>query len=385
MQKANQEEGAKWPPAADLHADVCARHAVANVYPPDDHLDDRQLLQRELSNAGFRVTLLGPFLIAKSEFGSCWVTKGDTSFQSATAARLFKQKILTRRLLKGIGIATAQGRAFKQTEADKARSLVAEFGRAVVKPTDGAEGRGVSVNVDERTFAQAWKSAWKTGCRRVLVERFVTGHEARYFVLDGRCAAVVHRIPPCVTGDGFSSVAELVEARNAARAVNPHLKKKPFVLNEHHLLLLKMRGLDAGYVPGNREKLVLDFKGNLSAGAESEDITDDVHPDYKRIAERLTDAVDGCHAIGIDMIAEDYTRPATSNNYVIVEANTYPNLLGHHYPMYGARRNVYKMLAESCMWRLKHRATVGTAAPHPLASSPDSLDMAQDAGAAAYG
>ncbi|ETJ22198.1 Glutamate-cysteine ligase/gamma-glutamylcysteine synthetase, partial [human gut metagenome] len=48
----------------------------------------------------------------------------------------------------------------------------------------------------------------------VLVEEFVAGTEYRFFILDGKCEAVVLRVAANVVGDGSSSIRELVEKKN---------------------------------------------------------------------------------------------------------------------------------------------------------------------------
>jgi D-alanine-D-alanine ligase-like ATP-grasp enzyme len=341
---------------------VAGIYADPNTYPPDDNFNGRQLIRRELRNVGFFVEEMGPFMIASFENGFCWLDQMESSFQSHFCQRILADKILTRKLLKRIGVSCADGYAYTKEEALKARHIVRRLGQVVVKPARGLKGLGVSVGVSHSTFDQAWARAWKHTSKRVLIERFFDGEEARYIVLDGKCVAALRRIPPTVYGDGISSISDLVHQKNIIRSKNPNLRKKLIELDDHRISLLRDRGFDELYVPRVGEKIILDPKGNLSTGADPEDITDIVHSDYKNIVESISKSLAGAHIIGVDVLSKDHTKAATAESYIVIEANTGSGLLSHYYPMYGSRRNIFRMLAQSCMDRLScpHRDRPGS-------------------------
>ena len=329
---------------------------IPNVYSSDDQLDPREVMSRELVRVGFSVQRLGSIITADCDWGCCWISGTDTSFQSHVAAKILKNKVHSRTLFSRLGLAHAKGRAFRRDQADDARRFVRRLGRAVVKPGDGKQGHGVSVDINSDAFDQAWQNAWSHNQGRVLIEKFFSGEEARYLVIDGRCVAVVRRIPPTIYGDGVSSILQLVEKKNQIRAMNPHLMHKPIDLDPTRLFLLQSRGLDPAYVPAAHEKIVIDRKGNLSTGADSQDITDIASSSYKSLVEDLARVLPGSHAIGIDILATDHTADISENSYIIVEGNTNPDFLGHYYPMFGLRRDVFGILAESCMRHVRNRA-----------------------------
>jgi D-alanine-D-alanine ligase-like ATP-grasp enzyme len=332
---------------------VAETYATPNIYPPDDDFDGKQLMRRELLNVGFSIKSLGTLFIASNEDGFCWLDQFESSFQSHFCQRVLADKVLTRRLLKSIGVSCADGFAYTKEQAPKARQFARRIGQAVIKPARGLKGLGVSVDVRDSTFDQAWDHAWKHASKRVLIERFFDGEEARYMVLDGKCVAVVRRIPPTVYGDGVTSISDLVHQKNVIRSKNPNLRKKLIELDDHRMSLLKRRGLDAQSVPQVGEQIVLDSKGNISTGADPEDITDIVHSDYKEIVESISSSLPGAHIIGVDVLSKDHTKAVTAESYIVIEANTGSGLLSHYYPMYGNRRNIFRMLAQSCADRLQ--------------------------------
>lgn len=67
-----------------------------------------------------------------------------------------------------------------------------------------------------------------------------------------------------------------------------------------------------------------------------EAITDRVHPSYLRAAEQAVAAIPGLGLAGLDVIAENWTRPGP---YWVIEVNSAPGIKGHHKPTKGAGFN----------------------------------------------
>src|SRR5690606_10616076 len=101
----------------------------------------------------------------------------------------------------------------------------------VIKPVDGHAGRGVTVGVttpDE--FRAAWEVAAKATSTGIVVEEQFVGEDVRISVVDGVARAANKRVPPQITGDGVSTVRDLIIAKNRDRYDNLHLHAKPIVL-----------------------------------------------------------------------------------------------------------------------------------------------------------
>jgi cyanophycin synthetase len=80
----------------------------------------------------------------------------------------------------------------------------------VVKPQDGNQGKGVTVNITDRAqLEEAYKNAADYGT--VMVERFLPGQDFRLLVVGDQLVAAARREPPQVLGDGERTVRELVD------------------------------------------------------------------------------------------------------------------------------------------------------------------------------
>lgn len=312
-------------------------------------------MTRAFERLGCFVEKIGQYLLITCEGRSFLMFYSDTSFTSHLGARLVKDKRATHLLLKRFGFSVAKQMVFSRRERAEALKAVQELGAAVMKPVDGRKGEGVSVGVTEDAFEEAWDAAWAaTTGGRILVEScFVGGSEARYLVVGGRCVAVYRCIPPFIRGDGTSSIEQLIERRNAQRRRNPAIMTELILIDPFRLHFLAQQGLTLDSVPEAGRIVQIDTKAGLSTGGEAMDITDDVDPAMKRIAEKVTEIVPGLDVVGIDLLCKDHCRPPAPEDYIIIEVNTRPGFASHIYPSYGRPRDVCRFIAESCLNQLK--------------------------------
>ncbi|MFC6637574.1 hypothetical protein GV827_18060 [Sulfitobacter sp. JBTF-M27] len=102
------------------------------------------------------------------------------------------------------------------------------------------------------------------------------------------------------------------------------------------------------------ERLIIDTKAGLSTGGDAYEITDLVRSDLKRIAEKVATIAPGLDVTGVDILANDHFNARSELNYIIVEANTRPNLSGHIFPDYGRPNYVHRKVAEYCYKKMGH-------------------------------
>lgn len=136
----------------------------------------------------------------------------ETVQTTAIAENIAADKTLSKQLLQSCGVPVAQGRLVDS--ADDAWEAAQDIGAAVVvKPCDGAPGRGVSMNLSAREqIEDAYRQAREED-RDVLVERFVAGSVYRLLIVGGRMVAAARR-----DADGAVDVTDLVHPDSAAAA-----------------------------------------------------------------------------------------------------------------------------------------------------------------------
>lgn len=272
-----------------------------------------------------------------------WAAEVDST--GAVAESIAQDKDLSKRLLAAAGVPVPRGRPVQDVEDGWATAQ--QLGLpVVVKPRDGNQGKGVTVNIVGREhFEVAYRAAAEIG--EVMVEQFLPGHDFRLLVVGDRLVAAARRDPPYVVGDGVHTVRELVDAVNAdPRRGDGHATALTRIrLDEIAHARLKQQGLSADAVPPVGLRVVLRNNANLSTGGTATDVTDDVHP---HVAARAVSAARmvGLEICGVDVVCENIGVPLEKQRGGVVEVNAAPGLRMHLAPSFGKPRPVGEAIIE---------------------------------------
>ena len=270
-----------------------------------------------------------------------WTAETDRT--SAIAETISRDKDLTKSLLESCGVPIPEGR--EVSSAEDAWDAAEDIGLPVcVKPVDGNHGRGVFIDVKTREEVEkAYAIAVDEGSG-VLVERSIPGTEHRLLVIGGKLIAANRGDMVLVTGDGKSTVRELIDTQ-----INSDPRRGPTEL--HPLsniridsaarMELERQGLTADDVPAKDREVLIQRNANHAF-----DVTDDVHPETAELA-ALAARIIGLDIAGIDLVAEDIAKPLGAQGGAIVEVNAGPGLLMHLRPGVGKPRPVGKAIVDS--------------------------------------
>jgi len=267
------------------------------------------------------------------------IQAAEVDSTSAVAESIAQDKDLTKLLLRSAGVPVPLGRPV--SDPDDAWAAAIEIGLPVVlKPQDGNQGKGVTVNIVTRDHLNiAYKAAAEYG--EVMVEKFLPGNDFRLLVVGDKLVAAARRDPPQVIGDGEHSVRQLVDIVNQdPRRGEGHATSLTKIrFDEIAIARLKVQNLEPDSVPVKGQRVILRNNANLSTGGTATDVTDDVHPD---VAARAIEAAQmvGLHICGVDVVCESVLKPLEEQSGGIVEVNAAPGLRMHLSPSYGKGRNV---------------------------------------------
>ncbi len=264
---------------------------------------------------------------------------------SAVAESIGQDKDLTKRLLHAAGVPVPLGQPVQSM--DEAWDVALRVGLpVVVKPQDGNQGKGVTVNITDRAqLDAAYKNAADYGT--VMVERFLPGHDFRLLVVGDQLVAAARRDPPQVLGDGQHTVRELVDLINLdpRRGEGHSTPLTKIRLDDIAIARLTLQELTPDAVPAKGQRVLLRNNANLSTGGTATDVTDDVHPDVAARAVAAAQMV-GLHICGVDMVGESVLRPLEEQGGGFVEVNAAPGLRMHLAPSYGKPRNVGQAMVD---------------------------------------
>ncbi|MFZ6687129.1 cyanophycin synthetase [Undibacterium sp. SXout11W] len=273
-----------------------------------------------------------------------WTAETDRT--SAIAEGIASDKDLTKTLLKSCGVPVPEGCIVRSAEEawDEAQDIGLPV---VVKPYDGNHGRGVSLNLMTQADVEAayHLAARKGDSKSVIVERFIAGDEHRILVVGKKVVAAAKGESLWVVGNGKSNVKQLVDEqinidpRRGTGEDSPLNALDP-EYGAEILLELKRQGMDAFSIPVDGQRVLIQPNGNVAM-----DVTDTIHPEVAAAA-TLAARIVGLDIAGVDLVAEDISKPLSQQRGAIIEVNASPGLLAHIKPANGEGREVGKAIVE---------------------------------------
>jgi cyanophycin synthetase len=269
-----------------------------------------------------------------------WIQAAEMDSTSAIAESIAQDKDLTKKLLDAAGVPVPSGRAVDG--ADDAWAAACEIGLpVVVKPKDGNQGKGVTVNVKTREHMDIAYAAARQFRDDIMVERFLPGNDFRLLVVGNKLVAAARRDPPQVVGDGVNSVRQLVEIvnRDPRRGSGHATSLTKIRFDEIALAQLALQGYQADSVAPKGQRVILRNNANLSTGGSATDVTDDVHPE---VAARAVEAAQmiGLDICGVDVVCGSVLQSIEAQRGGVVEVNAAPGLRMHLSPSFGKGRPV---------------------------------------------
>jgi cyanophycin synthetase len=271
-----------------------------------------------------------------------WTAETDRT--SAIAESIASDKDLSKRMLAACGVPVPEGQVVESPQAawEAARDIGLPV---VVKPTDANHGRGVSLELMRQEDVEAAFAVADAEGSGVMVERFVRGLEHRLLVVGGRVVAATRGDEAWVTGDGRSTVGQLIDSQinsDPRRGLNEEFPLNAIHLDEYPAMAVELQrqGHTIDSVPAAGQRVLIMRNGNLSV-----DCTDEVHPDVARVV-ALAARVIGLDIAGVDLVAQDISRPLADQGGAIVEVNAGPGLLMHLKPAVGQPRPVGRAIVD---------------------------------------
>lgn len=275
------------------------------------------------------------------------IQAAETDRSSAIAEAIAQDKELTKKLLDAAGVPVPVGREVSDIE-DAWRAMAEIASPVVVKPKDGNQGKGVTVNISTREQLNAAYAAASAISEEVLVEKYIPGSDFRLLVVGNQLIAAARRDPPLVIGDGINTVQALVDQVNSdPRRGSGHATSLTKIrIDDIAVSCLAEQHLTLDSVPGKGARVILRNNANLSTGGTATDVTDDVHPDLAASAVTAAQMV-GLDICGIDVVCDSVLQPLEEQGGGIVEANAAPGLRMHLQPSFGKGRPVGEAIVSS--------------------------------------
>ena len=267
-----------------------------------------------------------------------WAT--TTNLTSHAGVEVAGNKNRTKAMLNDSGVPVPRGSTV-YSEAGL-RDAIEELGFPIVtKPLDGNHGKGATIRIMNWKDAAEGLVAAQVYSRAVIVEQFIEGYDFRLLVVNGKLIAAAKRTPAAVTGNGESTIQQLIDKVNEdpRRGIGHEKVLTSIKADKPTLDILKGRDLTLESVLPAGETLYLKSTANISTGGTATDVTDQMHPYNVLLAERVAGIV-GLDICGIDLMATDIAVPLNESRGAVIEVNAAPGFRMHIAPAEGLARNV---------------------------------------------
>lgn len=266
-----------------------------------------------------------------------YVKNGNmTSKDNYVVPLAMANKTVTKKILSNAGFPVPAGDEFTSLEQGLAYYPLIKGKQIVVKPKSTNFGLGISI-FQEPASLDNYKKALEIAFAEdtaVLVEEFIPGTEYRFFILDGRCEAVLLRVAANVVGDGKHTIRELVAQKNAnpLRGRDHRSPLEIIELGDIEQLMLTQQGYAPDDILPEGKKVNLRRNSNISTGGDSIDITETMDSSYQELAAAMATSM-GAWACGVDLIIPDKTQPASKEkpHCTCIELNFNPSMYMHTY------------------------------------------------------
>jgi cyanophycin synthetase len=275
------------------------------------------------------------------------IQAAEMDITSAIAEAIAQDKDLTKKLLAAAGVPVPTGR--EVSDAEDAWKAACEIGLpVVVKPNDGNQGKGVTVNITTREQLVGAYEVAREFRNTILVERYMPGNDFRLLVVGDKMVAAARRDPPKVVGDGVLTIAQLVDQVNLdpRRGSGHSTSLTKIRFDDIARSCLATQGLTDESVPVKGQRVNLRNNANLSTGGSATDVTDDVHPEVAARAVAAAHMV-GLDICGVDVVCDSILRPIEEQGGGVVEVNAAPGLRMHLSPSFGKGRAVGEAIISS--------------------------------------
>lgn len=210
-----------------------------------------------------------------------------------------------------------------------ARKFLAAHHMIVTKPLGSDGGSGVSTNIiTEEELHRAYGYA-KDYSARVIAQQHIIGADVRLLTVGGKFSTAVIREPAFVTGDGVSTVLELITSANAAPPRNDpkFLSILPIKLQAARRFL----GEALHNVPTLGQKVRTTGPANVSLGGSLHEATHLVTAAMIADAEKISQKL-GLGICGVDMMWDQ-----KKNRHYLIEINATPGIDIHNDPFSGTQ------------------------------------------------
>jgi len=251
---------------------------------------------------------------------------------SMIAVEISQDRALTNMMLKDAGLPVSE--IFNVNTAEEIKTFLSKSsGKYSVFSKNRNSDLNFSFPVDSEDSVELWKKLiWKEG-EEYIMQPVQHGNILRLLVIGNNCCAVACITLPSITGNGTDNIKTLIQKLNQTpgRQKGDKGALSYIYADTETKCLLTSEGYDLHSVPENGKIIVLKSNPNPNNGSISENITSDIHPEYKALAVKASQ-ITGFDVAAVNIITPDFSKPPSESGAFITEIHASPNFRMYIHP-----------------------------------------------------
>lgn len=222
---------------------------------------------------------------------------------SVFALHLADNKLASYSLLEQLGVSQPETLVVKSPE--DAQRLLDKYGTIVIKPVDGAHGRGVTTGITQpdQVGPAIQKAVGASPNMKMAImqpQLSLDALELRIICIGYHFVEAIARIPAQVTGDGKHSLIELIDLENTTIRTKPYKGDLAYI---DRSMAQNFLGDRQGEIPAAGEKVRVVSSCNVGQGGTAKDYSNLITDKMKVMSEKIAKAAQ-LPVIGIDFYGD---------------------------------------------------------------------------------
>lgn len=281
-------------------------------------------------------------------------SRGDKTTKKAI--KVCADKGQTLKYLKAAEVPVPEGKDFSSDiGVDELLKYAEQLGYPLVlKPSTGGGGGGFGVvtNINSKTDLEKNIIRLKRILpdSSIIIERFFVGEDFRINVFNGKVIGAFHRRAQSVIGNGKHTLRKLLKNKNVERQASPFLSTSRIRMDKKMRAFLAENSKTPDYIPVKGERVFLRRNGEFFGQRDSINVTETFSKNILRIAESAVNSIPGLNIGGVDMLID-----LESEECVVNEVNSLPQISNHTFPMEGKAIDIPRIIIDDYFPETKYK------------------------------
>lgn len=215
----------------------------------------------------------------------------------------------------------------------------------IIKPKNGSRGRHTTTNINTLEEINRAVRLAKQITPIMVAQEHLFGSVYRATVINNKLVGFFRADPPQVTGNGKSTIQELIKAKNE----NHHELLSDIEINKELIDFIQRQNFNLESVLPHDLTIDLIAKTGRMYGGYTKEMLPEVHPKMHEIFKKAGE-VANAPVLGFDLIIQDPKIDPDTQRWGIIECNSLPFIDLHYFALEGQPINLAKNVWD--LWKV---------------------------------